>query len=333
MKKIILLLLILVLFCGCSQGRIIPIEEKQAAVLSSYLHSEHESPAELIRFYAASDEKILLSGSNGIRSDFDLLRYIVPVLNDLQIRSMGFWFLNNISQEILDNYFSGNSDKYSAKDLLFLSDPSRTGFYELEEFILYLKDFIHRSPEEASLWQISGSELKEDSETSPFLLYSCYSQSEDKKITEERKKILIHNLLLNENGKWELPFQGALYDLMIHKWPLYHYSGINLNESPFGDLYLSEEDFRNNDTVSRYYDGLILMGVEDLFDPLSPIEAFINEGNTAEALEFFPDQLIRKKVKPASYLMNRTLRSQFNKMKRQFSRFSKIIDENYPSLE
>lgn len=333
MKKIFLLLFIYPLFWSCSQEEIIPIEDEQVMLLSFYLHNSHMSPGELIRSYAAADEKILLLGREEFRTDFSLLRSIVPILNDLQMRSMGFWFLDNINQEILDNYFIGNSDQYSADDLLFLSDPSKTGFYELKDFIVYLRDFIQESPEEASLWHISGTEPSEDTQTSPFLIYSNSAQFEKKDTTDIRKRVLIHNLLLSENGKWELPFQGALYNLMINNWPLYHYSGINLNESPFGNMYLSDADNREKIPVSLYYDSLILMGVENLFDPLSPIEGFINEGNTPEALKYFPDQLIRNKVKPASYLMNRTLRRQFNKRKRQFSKFSKIIDENYPSLE
>lgn len=333
MKKIFLLLFISLLFWSCSQEEIIPLENEQVMVLSSYLQNLHQSPGELIRSYAAKDEKIQLFGREEIRSDFSLLRSIVPVLNDLQMRSMGFWFLDNINQEILDNYFIGNSRQYSAEDLLFLSDPSKTGFYELKDFIVYLKDFIQKSPEEASLWHISGTQLSEDTQPSPYLLYSNGTQSEKKDTTDKRKRVLIHNLLLNENGKWELPFQGALYNLMIHKWPLYRYSGINLNESPFGNLYLSETDNKEQNPISLYYDGLILMGVENLFDPLSPIEGFINEGNAPEALKHFPDQFIRNKVKPASYLMNRTLRRQLNKRKRIFSKFSEIIDENYPSLE
>ncbi len=327
MKKLILFSLIFISSCG-KQNAIIP-ERDVSIPLSLYLDENDQSPAHLIETKIQNETPVVLVGARGIQSDLELLKYLVPVLADLDSLNLGLWFLNGIPADSLNLFFNHSESDLTARDLLFMSNPAQTGYAEYADFLNYLKNFIRKLPEGTS-WNISGT----DSTVPSALSYLSWDQRDSEILKEDNSyTIFLHNPIIPIEGKSELPFQGELYYLMITEWQLHQYSGIDLEYSPFGELYLTSQDRENNQPVKERFNGLILCGIQESLTPVRLIEDFINEGNAAEALAAFPDQFIRKKLKPASYIMNLKLRSEDKKRRKILARFSKILSDYYPSEE
>jgi len=324
MKKLLCLVPLLILL-SCGNPRIERLPDSTETGLTDYLRSRHMSPADLILRSSEDSRGVLLTGTRGLQSDITLLRYLVPVLHDAGHPSMALWFLHSGDEERIEAFMSGSDESITAEDLLFRADPARAGYTEYRDFLDYLKAFNAALPEN-STFRVSGLPPLPD-QADPFLVYTI---PELPVSSGTRDRVLIHNPLQNSSGHWEIPFQGGLVHLMIHKWSLYRYSGILLSDSPFGDLYLTIEDRDAGRKVSEQYDGLILMGDREIFQPLSLLEGFINEGNTAAALESFPDQWIREQIKPAAYLMNRKLSSRHNRLTGVLEDMEVSAEEHYP---
>ncbi len=332
MKKYLILSLCIPLFWSCFNQEIVPPSSEMKDELTTFLKYSYLTPGGLIRKQSVEADKITIIGTRGLRGDLQLLTYLVPVLADMNKMTMELWFLSGVDQTILDCFFSGDESEYTAKDLLFLSDPSRTGYTEYADYLDYLRDFISHYPEPLD-WKISGITGYGAEEESSFIRYISQEIYLADNGTAKGNKILIHNPVWNSKGRMELPFQGALYYMMIHQWSLYQYSGIPLDDSPFGKLYLTQNDIAMDHQVQNDFDALILMGREEWLFPLNPIEQFINESNTPQALQSFPDQLIRKKAKPASYLMNFSLKREQKKIRKNLTKIQQILLENYPTGE
>ena len=278
----------------------------------------------MVRRQASVSDRMTLVGMRGNRGDIELLTYLVPVLADLDKLTMELWFLSGVDQVLLDGYFSGEERELTGKDLLFLSDPSRTGYSEHIAFLEYLRDFIMNSPSTLR-WKISGINESEEDESHLFFRYISQEIYLSDNSLANGFKVFIHNPVLDSKGRVELPFRGALYYMLIHEWPLYQYSGIPLKNTPFGELYLTRNSSAMNHKVLNEFDALILMGREEWLFPLNPIQKFINESNTPQALESFPDQIIREKVKPASYLMNLRLKRDQKRIQKNLAKIQQFL--------
>ena len=332
MKKYLILCLFIPLFWSCFNQEIVPPSSEVKDELTIFLKNSYQTPGELIRIQSEEVDTITIIGTRGLRGDLQFLTYLVPVLADMGSLTMELWFLNGVDQAVLDRFFSGEESDYTANDILFLSDPSRTGYTEYADYLDYLRDFIGHYPEQLN-WNISGINRDRDDGKVFFVRYISQEIYIADNEVAGGYKILIHNPVLNSKGRMELPFQGALYYMMIHEWPLYQYSGIPLENSPFGELYLTQNAITMSHQVQNEFDAIILMGRDEWLFPLNPIEKFINENNTARALMSFPDQLIRKKAKPASYLMNLKLKRDQKRIQKNLSGIQQILLENYPSSE
>ncbi len=328
MKKLFIILTI-ALVASCGRQEIIPPSAEVENALTDYLEESAASPASLIRQIREQNRSVLLVGARGGESDLELLAYFVPVLMDMGELSLGLWFLDNVPSSMIDGYFSGDSSDLEAQDLLFASDPSMTGYMEYKEFLEYLRDFITSLPADTS-WLIRGAETGDNT---PFLSYIPYQDLPADSSRNDAYTIFIHNPVETPEKKSYFPFQGQLYYLLIHKWPQYRYAGIDLSHSPFGGLFFNERDREQGVPVRERFDGLLLAGIEKGFTPLHSIEDFINEGNAAEALDAFPNQIIREKIKPASYLMNMKLRREDRKRAKSLEKLSDFLAEYYPSAD
>ena len=320
--KYLLQLLILVLLISCSdKGFTIPQEETEIQ-LSAYMHKESTTQASYISSEAEAGKNVLLYGCRGVSSDLEILKYMVPLLGDLHKLSLGLWFLKGVDQTLLNRYLAGEKDGFTAEDLLFLSDPSRTGYKEYADFLRYLRNYISISPSDLE-WNISGQ--KDDT---IFLYYDVLEALPLPNSEEKRSLVLIHNPLFDAKGHRLLPFQGQLFSLLIQRWQKYEFSAVSLKDSAFGDLFLTHEDIESGSAVKDSFDCLFLTGQSLPFMPLTKIESFITEENARQALESFPDQIIRKKPKPAAYVMNVKLRRWDKKNIKYLKKLSEILCEN-----
>ena len=328
MKKL-LILCIIVLLGSCSRLEITPPAAEVERTLTNYLEETGMSPAALIHQVKDQNRSVLLVGVRGVQSDLELLAYFIPVLTDMGELSLGLWFLDNVPSPMIDEYFSDDSSGLEADDLLFASDPSFTGYREYREFLEYLRDFIISLPEETH-WLVSGSDTQKNN---TFFIYIPYSELSTFSPRDDKYTIFIHNPVQPAEEKSYFPFQGQLYYMLIHKWPQYRYAAIDLAASPFGSLFFNSLDQETGTPVRERFDGVLLAGIEKGFTPLHRIEDFINENNAPEALEAFPRQIIRKKIKPASYLMNMKLRKEDRKWRNSLKKMSDFLSEYYPSFE
>lgn len=308
MKKLLLLILP-VLMISCSGKSLNEVDES----LRQQYNNEvtRTSIADLIDKSIESDRKILISVNEKSSEALELMKFLLPVLHDRNKLSVSFWFLDGNSDTDIMAFLRDEISAPAAEDLLFNTDPRTTGYLEYRDFLLSMKDFYLslKDPESMNV----GNE--EDS----FLRFSLYDPLVK---TDERNHYLVHTPLLIENRKWEIPLDGQLYFMMIHDWPLDHYSALPVEGSLLEQMYLSKFDRSSDRTIGSYIDGIILMGYQDYYEPFSPIGNFITEGNIAEAVKFFPGQLIREKTKPAAYLVN-------SKVSRKHRKLSRTLEKQY----
>ena len=327
MKKI-LILCCAALICSCNKLEILtPLSEEDRA-LTFYLEEKGTTPAGLLREIGKGGQSVLLIGSRGIESDLELMKYFVPVLVDMDRFSLGLWFLNQVPSKSIERFFSQENSNETAEDLLFQSNPALTGFTEYAEFLEYLKKTVQSLSDEVD-WLITGSTEAEDSVFLNYITFDSYTRNS--RDFTDYYTLFIHNPVQPAEEKSYFPFQGRLYYLLIHKWPQYQYGGIDLKGSPFGELFFNPQDMAEGVAVKNRFDGIVLAGIDKGFIPLHPIENFINENNALRALDAFPDQVIRKKVKPASYLMNMKLRMEERKRRKNLEKMAEFLSDYYPS--
>ena len=252
----------------------------------------------------------------------EFLSYVIPVLHEQGDLSLRLWFLKNNSDSEVKAFLEGEDGAYTASDLLRRANPVLGGFMAYETFLLNLKSFYNNLEDSESL-KISSS----DNVILDFRLYDGTFKEE-----AERNVYLIHSPL-PDGRRWEFPFQGILYSMMIHEWPLREYSAIDISGNYLGSSYLTERDADENRTASELIDGLFLMSFPREYIPMTRIESFVTEENISEVLSFFPRQLIREKTKPASYLVNRKIKASHKKAVRSLKRMYESILEEIPGNE
>ncbi|QEN07349.1 hypothetical protein EXM22_04850 [Oceanispirochaeta crateris] len=266
--------------------------------------------------------KILINGNSSSVEQFALLKYLIPVLHDKDSLNIGFWFLRGNSDEEIISYLRGDQDALSASELLFNTDPVLCGFQEYADFLAYMKEFYE------------SLDTKEDMIISSFdtatVYFDLYAQGRN---LEDWTDLLLHTPLVMPNKRVELPFAGRLYFMMIHDWPLNRYSVIELKDTFLEDQYLTSYDKKMENTAGQKTDALILLDFPHSYEGLTKLEGFIGEGNVTQALESFPRQLIRKKLKPASYLVNKKVDSIHRKINRRMAREYEKISGLLPVLQ
>ena len=95
--------------------------------------------------------------------------------------------------------------------------------------------------------------------------------------------------------------------MFIHEWIMDQYALIRMKDTVLGEYYVTSDDREARIRGNEKYDYLFLMGVSSSYESFVPIDSFITEENVTEALKSFPGQLIREKLKPASYLVNKKI--------------------------
>ena len=314
MKNIIMLLTIPLLF-SCHANYIETPDSTERQLYNEVIHVEIASA---IEEEIKADRKILISGNSQSVEQFDLLKYLLPVLHDRKILSMGFWFLKGNSDLEILKYLRDDKDALTESELLFNTDPVLCGFQEYADFLVYMKDFYsnHDQPNEMVIT---------DSDKA-LVYFDLYQQPG---IRDERYHFMIHTPILLPGNHYELPFAGKLYYMMIHDWPLNHYNVLNIKGTILEDQFLTSSDRKLDITAGMIADALILLGYPESFSPLKKIDEFINEGNVSEALQSFPRQIIRKKVKPASYLVNKKVdrihRNKYKKIEKEYERIRMML--------
>ncbi|MDA3956519.1 hypothetical protein [Oceanispirochaeta sp.] len=302
------LLFFLFLFLSCRVQTIsTPTPEEQR----QYNDIPRRGIAILLDQEIQNGRKILISGNSQAPEQFELLRYLLPVLHDQDSLNIGFWFLEgNSDQEIL-SYLKNDSAALSESELLFNTDPLLCGFQEYVDFLIYMRDFYNSLDHQETMVITNSDEAS--------VYYSLFRPGIK---NSDRTHFLIHSPILMENNRVELPFKGLLYFQMIHEWPLDRFSAIEIKDTLLENRYLTSSDQDQHRTAGMRTDVLILLYYPTSYKPLSRIEGFINEENISEALKSFPGQIIRKKVKPASYLVNKKVerfhRALNRKMKNEY---------------
>ncbi|MBF9018388.1 MULTISPECIES: hypothetical protein [unclassified Oceanispirochaeta] len=308
MKKLLLLILP-VLMISCS-GK--SIEELDETVRHQYSdESSRISIADLIDNNIEAERKIRISGNQKSTEALELMKFMMPLLHDRNKLNISFWFLDGCNDSEIAAFLKKEEGAPSAEDLLFNTDPRITGYLEYRDFLLGIQDFYQslKDPENMTV----------GNEADSFVRFTLFDPQEK---IDDRSHYLVHSPILIDNRKWELPFRGLLYFMMIHDWPLEHYSAINIKGSFLEELYLTKNDKSEERTAGSYLDAVILMGYPENNKPFSSIVSFINEENIADAVKFYPRQLIREKTKPAAYLVN-------NKVDRKHRKLSRSLEKQY----
>lgn len=258
-----------------------------------------------------SEKRILISVNQKSREALGLMKFIIPILHNRDKLNISFWFLDGNSDTAIMSFLRDEEDAPSAVELLFNADPRITGYLEYEEFLLGMKDFYQSLNEPETMVVGNAADA--------YVRFSLYDPSAK---INGRDHYLVHSPLLIENNKWEIPFNGQLYFMMIHDWTLNQYAAIPVKGSILEDMFVSKFDASTGQTTVSYIDALILMGYPQSYLPFTPIETFINEENISEAVKFYPGQLIKEKTKPAAYLVN-------SKVERKHRKLSRSLDKQY----
>lgn len=308
MKKLLLLILP-VLMISCSGESIKELDETVRQYYSD--ESSRISIADLIDNDIEAERKILISGNQKSMEALELMKFMIPLLHDRNQLNISFWFLDGSNDSEIAAFLNKEEGALSAEELLFNTDPRITGYLEYRDFLLGIRDFYQslENPENMTI----------GNEADSFVRFSLFDPQEK---IDDRSHYLIHSPILKDNRKWELPFRGLLYFMMIHDWPLEHYSAINIKGSFLEELYLTRSDKSEERTAGSYLDAVILMGYPENNKPFSSIVSFINEENIADAVKFYPRQLIREKTKPAAYLVN-------SKVDRKHRTLSRSLEKQY----
>jgi len=311
--KYLTLLFSLLTILSCSSEKLEPLTGQQRIQLNQIKKSGIPF---LLDQTIESDKKILISTTTFSHEQFALYKYLVPLLHDRKSLDMGFWFLKGNSDEEILKYLKNDDDSLTAKQLLFNADPVLCGYGEYEEFLEYLKAF-YSELSDPDLMHITGTE-------NAFAIIQIYGNITD---TENQVRFLIHSPLPVENHKWQLPFAGEIYYMMVNDWIMNQYSGIEVKDSILGDQYLTTVDQENHIKAAERTDYLLLMGIPKSYQYFTPIESFVNESNVNEALKSFPNQIIREKLKPANYLINQKISRNYRRSsKRLKSEYMKVIE-------
>ena len=249
----------------------------------------------------------------------EFLTYIIPLLHEQEKLSIRLWFLRNSSDDDIKRFLQGKEDAPDAAELLRRADPILCGFESYSSFLEKLKSFYTDLDDPESMMITSSDEAILD-----FRLYNGQFLP-----AGERSVYLVHSPLPVRHH-WELPFEGLLYSMMIHEWPLHEYGAVSISENYLGSLFLTSQDAHDKYMASDRIDGLFLMSYPRDYIPMKRIEGFVSEENVADVLDFFPRQLIREKTKPASYLVNSKIDSRHNRAVRKLKRLYNAVKEKVP---
>jgi hypothetical protein len=319
MKRLLLLLPALVMI-SCSGGSFKAPDE---SLRHSYNYeSSRISIVSLIENDIAEEKKIQIAVHQKSPEALELMKFIIPVLHDRNQLNISFWFLDGNSDAEITAFLKDKVDAPSAEDLLFNTDPRNTGYQEYREFLFGMRTFYKSlsDPENMTIGNAADS----------FIRFSLFN---DENQNNSRSHYLVHSPLLIDNSKWELPFHGQLYYMMINDWPLNHYSAIKIKGSVLEDMFLTIRDESEERRAGSYLDALILMSYPDNYTPFSSIPSFINEENITDAVKFYPRQIIREKTKPATYLVNKKVERKHRKLSRSLEREYLEILEMEPLTE
>lgn len=278
--------------------------------------------SEVIDSEIAADNKIQINGNSKSYEAIELIKFLVPLLEDRGNLSMGFWFTDGCSDEEILGFLNDEEGAPEAVDLLFKTDPVLAGFTPYQELLEGIKSFYQEIDNPEDILITSSDEA--------FVRFDLYERGD---FDDGRKQYLIHSPLLNSRGRWEMPFQGQLYFMMIHDWLLENYRIIPMEGSVLEYSFLTRENESDGITAGSLMDGIILMGRDSSYTPFHRIEAFITEENIPYALEFFPKQIIREKTNPATYLVNKKVSGRHRRSSRKLEKLYSLITELEPSVD
>ena len=318
MKNILLLLTpVLLLSCGAA------VQIPDAAQRREY--NEHTTrltiPA-VVEREIADGNMIQINANSKSYEAIELMNYLIPLLDDRDHLSMSFWFLDGNSDSDILSWLNDDPESPSARELLFTSDPVLAGFTPYEEFLDGLREFYRtlEVPQNMSI-------------TTSYNAFVRFELFENREFDSRRTQYLVHSPVLNAKSGWEMPFKGHLYFMMIHDWLLENYRIIPVKDSVLEESYLTSTDEKEGVAAGSYLDGLILMGWSSEYTPFPGIESFITEENIAQALEFFPRQIIREKTNPATYLVNKKVSTRHRRISRHLEKLYSKITELEPADE
>jgi hypothetical protein len=117
-----------------------------ALALNQWLDENRITPADLLEEELATGRSAILVQDEKLRADtIDLMRSIIPVLYDLEIRDVGVFFLNASKQDELDGYIV-DGDKITLPGKLLLSADAALGYREYCDFMDYVRGFNQKLP-------------------------------------------------------------------------------------------------------------------------------------------------------------------------------------------
>ncbi len=320
MKSVWLMLLFAFFALVSCHALVIPDEKLHKKLAKDF---KPEKIFEMTERIIQEGKKMRVYGNPKGPESFLFIKYMVPLLYQKEHLSMRLWFLQNNSDKEILAWLKDEPGALNERQLLLRADARLCGFQEYEDLLKTIKEF-YQSLEDPQSIELSG---KED----VFLDFRLYDGDFG---NEDRVRCLLHSPLRRGKTRWELPFKGRLYFMMIYDWPLDHYSALNLKESPIGQIPLNKAQEKTNRDARDFLDELILMSYQksstDNNYTMTPLKNFITETNVKTALLFFPRQLIRKKTGAAAWLIKRKINRQNQKLEKRINALYKKISDLEP---
>jgi hypothetical protein len=312
------LVLLLVTLVSCS-----PFKSPDAVERETVLKEIHPVKIERIADEIhETGKKLSVYASPKGPEALQFLSYMIPVLHERGELSIRLWFLENNSDEEIKAFLEGREGAPDASDMLRHANPILCGFEPYAGFLEKLRSFYSELEDPESLSVISSDDVLLD-----FRLYNGHFLPK-----EERLVYLVHSPL--QTGRhWDLPFEGLLYSMMIHEWPLKEFGAVDIRDSSLGSSSLTGRDAQEGSMASDQIDGLFLMSFPREYVAMQRLDGFVNEQNIAEVLKFFPRQLIREKTRPASYLANAKIESRHNSAVRSLRKMYEAVYREIPGQE
>lgn len=333
-RRIASLLIAMLVLTGCRGSE--SFLPSDGEVLHDWLDVRRTTPSEMIQGYLREGRPVFLIQSHPLSADpVELMRYLVPVLEDAGHPSLGLWFVNAGSQKSLDDYLRGAiPDPRGAEALLRGADPS-FGYAEYRDFLDYVRNLnTQREPDAPRfrLVALNGEEgpaagalsLAAYPEGNPGVVWipgawsgmaedvsalgdriasaangndAAESDPADEPPTPPKPALIgIHGPLRENNGRLVLPHGGLIETIGFERDIRDRAYGFTLDEAPFSRW----------PAVTGEYDGVIVIGLP--YVSVTPIENFIRREDLPEAFVGFPGQFIKKPIRWAAGRMNAKIR-------------------------